>query len=480
MTILKFSRKTLSVFVAAVFTVTSVYANSSNSVDAGNVYKSSRKTNDLKTIVSQEKARLRRKLSSKGYTVADGFTNAPRDLGSETAVEELYVAFKEAFALAVVNLIMEETKAKLASNLKAGSGSNLGSDPSRAEQCKAEFIRKEKAEEARKKAYEDSALGALERISENFTEKDVIEDQNATTASNEELSKLIACQVRFKAKEIKNTLEKSVSGDIFGVRLMDTRLSVQSGEIGVIVGRSPESAKDAGILAGQKKAAKPNPEAYDETYTKVQEMIANYESENREPPFGIFGVKGFRISGGEMVYVGFGTAIQKQSTDELDSISNSLSAELADTKALAALLEFSYMTASSDFKAEVDHVIEKVINETLDMAKQGEKVDFTSSLERQLRATLTRDVSMQARGFIKAPQSIDNSAWNGGDYYPDFYLSAWAWSPSLMTNAMSKHDAMNAAYEEGKRTGGNSSSSAGSSRGSVAPGVKSFKVQEDW
>lgn len=479
---MKLNNKICVALAALLLSATAVYPSSPNSSDTGKAYKSSRKADDMRSVLSKKKRLLRAKLASKGYRIADAFTQAPKNLNSETAVEEMYLAFKEAYAKAVTNLILEETQASITSDLKSHRESSQGAKASNAAQCKKEYLAKQAALERAENRYNSSDVGktlsVVERIANKFAPQDgVTEEEKTKEEGKKALNTLIQCEAKIPHTNIQNTLTKNMSGDVFGVRIMDTVLNLNKGEIGVIIGRSPESSKDAGILKEQNKAAKSLPNAYDEVSNRVMVMIDEYEKENREPPFGIFGVRGFRLSNGEMAYVGFGTAIQNEAMDELDSNANALAADLADTKAMAALVEFSYMTASSQSRSEIKKTIEKTITETLDMSKNGEKTDFHSRLESRMRAVMKQDLSARSQGFLKAPQNIDNSAWNGGDMYPDFYLSAWAWSPSLMTNATRQHQNFENAYEDGKRGSMGVVSGSGSQ---TQPGIKSFKVKEDW
>lgn len=455
-------------------------ANSTNSVDSGKEYKSSRKTNDLNTKLSIKQREYTRMLNSKGYKIASGSTAASGDFNSETAVDDLYMSFKEAYVIAVTNLLLQETQGYIGSTFKSKTGTNAGSKQSNAQKCISEYELEQERLKKEKEEWDKSFLGTVERIADKFSDQDIAKkEKEISDKENDSLNKMIECSTPFIAKQLEIALNKSVEGGVYGVRIMETLLDIEKKTIGVIVGRSPGSAKDAGILKGQNPVAKPLPTALEEVISKTMEKIDNYEKENREPPFGMFGVQGIKLSNGEMAYISFGTALQKEVISEMDSNSNSLALELADTKSLAALVEFSYMTASSQFQAEMKKVVEEVTTEILDMAKKGKKVNFSTVLNKKLSSTLTRNLQADAEGFLKSPQQIDNSAWSGGDKYPDFYLSVWAWSPSLMTNATRSHESFENAYEEGKTKNDIIEENVIPTK-PVEKGIKSYKIEQDW
>jgi hypothetical protein len=280
-----------------------------------------------------------------------------------------------------------------------------------------------------------------------------------------------------KAKELKNSLSKAISGGVFGIRVMETLVDINNGRIGVIIGRSPDTTRDAGQLRAQNLVAKPLPTAFEEAIELSNAIVSAYEGMMQEPPFGLMGVRGKRLSNGEIVYFGYGTAMQKAAMDEVDDMENSLAIETAQTKALSALNEFSYMSAESRFSYDFEKVVEKVISETLDMAEQGKVVNIEHSLKKELRAMASRQLSAQASGFLKNPQEIETSPWSGGEQYPDFYLSIYAWSPSIMTNASQSHDRIVSGYAEGQRR---SDGVPAASSPTPKSGVKAFRLNEDW
>lgn len=438
-----------------------------------------RKNDDITTMISKRVNQLRSETGGR-YSIASGDTEVSRDLTSETMVEEYYAAYKEAYALGIAKLIMQETRARISSELKSTTGGNLGSDKSSAQECASNYVREQDRLERERVDYERSFLGTAERILDKiFTEDD---SHQKTTAldnkENDELTNYIVCEAKQNIKNLELTLGKGINGSTAGVRVMDTLVDLNNGRMAVVVGRSAETATDAGRLRAQNKVAKPLETAFSEAIKHTNVIIDSYQSMTNEPPFGILGVRGKRLSNGEMAYFGFGSAIQKEVRDEIDSTENSLAIELSQTKALAALNEFAFISASSDFSYEFDKVIEKVLKETLDMAKHGEKVDVQKLLNKELRATMSRDLSAKAKGFLENPQEMETSAWSGGESYPDFYMSVYAWSPSIMTNAAAQHVDLENAYRDGQRPDPVSSDTSGTLK--APEGVKSFKVKEDW
>jgi len=479
--------KNIAVTSVALLFVASLAAHAQ---DASAQYKSSRKANDIQTMLSASVRELRRATRKQNYMLASASTEFvdDADMNTEAAVERVNIQQKEAFALAVANLVLQETKIKVSDTFKSKTGSGLGNDPSNADQCAADYLKEQKKAEKKKREFDESFLGTMERIAGKFSDKEVEQElAKAEEIENEALNKMIVCTAKEKAKELSNTLKTAVKGGTAGVRIMDTLIGKDStgqNRIGMVVGRSRETVADAGILAGAKKVLKPIPNVIEAAYDYSDALLKDYEEKNQEPPFGVFGVRGKRVTNpndptqSEMVYFGYGTAIQKESQDVFGNIDNSMSIAQADARAQAALQQFAYMSASREFSNEIDRVLEKVIDETLDMAKRGEKVDFQQKINDSFRSVISQDMTLKSEGFLSAPQQIDSAAYGGAGIYPDFYLSVWAWSPSMMTEAMNNHDSFEKAYRDAKA--GVPAAGSGGSKLKQSDGVKSYRLNEDW
>lgn len=435
-----------------------------------------RKEDNFITVLQKRLSEFKRnpKIRKKRYKLASGSTEAPANVFTDTGIDEFYVAFKEAYALAAVNMIMQDTRVKAAADLKSTTANSKGANPSEKDRCVKEFEQSESEQQRKQEEYDRSlAKGVRDGL---FAIAGKEDPTSQPSEDPESLNKLITCQAKFAAKELKLTLKKNTSGSIYGLRVMTTM--VKDGRIGVIVGRSRESATSAGQLAAQNAA--PKGKALADVDLEIEDavyaLVDKYMASNFEPPFGVIGLRGVELSNGEMAYVGFGSGLQTDAVDEMDDIANSMEMEAAGAKAIAAFIEFAYMTASSDFSYEVDKAIERVIDEVIDMAQRGETVDIKDRLQKTLTATMKRNLSTSARGFLSNPTPIFTEAYSGGEDYPDFYLSAVAWSPSLMRYQMDLYGEAQSGYEEGKTPVNNRKAPQKRGEGDV----KEYTLDEDW
>ncbi len=428
-------------------------------VDAVEDYQSFEIENDSTNI-------LQDRLSELGlppdYRVGTATVRLPDDMTSNTAIQEQVVFFREGFFGAIVDLISRETADSLMSEFKASTTNNLGDLPSNVSKCVADFER-EMAERKRKdEEFKRSGWGTVERI---------FADKKSEDAEPAPVDMMIQCSTDIPQKQLNDIINRVSGGSAVGVRVIDIIPNPERNEQTILVGRSNESARDAGILRSMRDIQNPIPGMEGLARQAVEEMVKNYQSEHKTSPF-IVGTQGFRIQD-EMVYVGFSVATRNPGNDESTVYQNQQSRDVGGAYARTFLNEFAHVSANQ----EVSNVFEKAkgesITETLDMAKQGKSVKFEQALMDKIKATGITNLQASAIGKLDSAAQVFQKAYRGSGT-PDFYLTAVAWSPSIQTNAHEGRRAANDAYMDGQRSGGNNSTSNGS-RSS-----KPRTIKQDW
>jgi len=395
------------------------------------------------------------------YQIAGGLGTITGDKNSQTYLDDLYLGYRQAIADAYVKLVIKKTGVQLKDKFTSDDKKVKGHRPSNANQCRKKFIYH--AEQAE---YDNnSLLGILK----NKLKGENQPDENAADGFDE----IIKCDAIGDTRKTSAMVGQIASGSLSGIRVFET--FIKGNSIAVIIGNNPDTNQIAGALKQQRQPSKINLNVEQEVDSIVKKWISDFEKAQQGPPFGLIGTRMKKLSNGEWLVVGIGVSQMEGGNDEMSAWSNTMSIEGAQTLALNELNRFAYSSISRKYATQVEKTVNEVITETLNMSKNGEKESISERMESALRNIMTRNIVQESKNFIRSPYDAYGAEYSGGNGAPfDFYLSVYAWSPSLMELQSRRGKANDRAFEGGKRSSNSSRQNSGQGE------MRSYRLDEDW
>jgi len=424
-----------------------------------------KKEGSVSTILSEKIRDLRKDISNtlgvNSYQISGGMGTITGDKGSQIYLDDLYLGYRQAMAAAYVKLVMQKAGVQLMDEFKSDEQKIKGHRPSNADQCRKKFI----SDKEQKKDDDNSFLGILKNKLIGKKEQD--------EKDKEKFDEIIKCDAIGDSRETGVKVGKIASGSLSGIRVFET--FIKGNTIAVIIGSNSETNQIAGALKQQRTPSKINLNVEQEVDDIVEKWLSEFEKAQQGPPFGMIGTRMKKLSNGEWLVVGIGVAQMEEENDEMSAWSNSMSIEGAQTLALNELNRFAYASISSKYATEIEKTVNNVITDTLNMSKNGEKESISERMENALRKIMTRKINQESKNFIRSPYDAYGAEYLGGNGAPfDFYLSIYAWSPSLMELQSRRGKANDRAFEQGKRSGNLKRHNAGQGE------VRSYRLNEDW
>lgn len=423
-------------------------------------------SDELEDILDQYVADQDIFLTSKGknYQMAYGLAEVNGSVGTESYVLALESAYSLALNEAYGNLAREIGAERISKEVSTTVKNTVGDKTAFMSECEEKIEDREKATVAG-----GYAGGVLATISA-FTGVDIGDSIESLSTG------VIECSDLLDARQV-TQLQKSTVEDVFtGTRVFQT--VILDSQIGVVVGYSPDTAEVAAILANQNTAARPLPTAKQEVREWVESQVANQSGSK----LGLFGSRMKRLSNGEWAVIGFAVAPHFQTAESggiLDRQKNKSMRNQSKLSARSELSKFANLSITySEENKQVDsntRTLEQVLNNKGNETKSSKEV-LDSVLASQMTALSNSSSSLELRGA----SSVFSKKIDDEELGVSFYLSAHAWSPSMLANINQFSSAVNASVERGSVTTG-SETMAKEEKSQGSNGYRSMPVlTEDW
>jgi len=216
---------------------------------------------------------------------------------------------------------------------------------------------------------------------------------------------------------------QSISKVLSGGRVWASTIS--NNQLAIILMRSNDTAAVASSLKNQVSPSKVNINALEEISLKVENDL------NRNPkiPQGVVGTRLKKLSNGEWAIYAFGASQTTQSSDDfmagLGSITDS---DQASSNSLSELTRFSELNIDfSRFASSVSDVTE---TKRIEVNLTKDRVNVKTSRDRIVGSIIESSFSTSSELNLVGAEQIYLKKHNINGM--SFYLSAYAWSPSIM------------------------------------------------
>lgn len=384
------------------------------------------------------------------YSVAYGIGSLDTtDKSSSRYVDSVTAAYKQALIDAYVRL----------SHQINPDGLNVTtSDDTTMKAAKGDFFRDSEIEKCRTEAYDTyqrqqrktqeaqeasgSLLGAITaRIRGDVPEKK--DDQSKKEEKPEDF--IHSCFVdgpSFTQEGIETTQIEDV---LSGGRVWAT--VVHKDKLGLILVRSSETAEVASVLKNQLEPASINMQAIPELLERINTELAQYEG----IPQGVVGTRMLRLSNREWAIYAYGAAqtIGQSGGGFMDSVMEGEDILNAQQEAVAELSRFSGL--SIDFNRTKDELRQVKQRWRIDCNVTKDRCDRKMDEEQTFGAILNTAFSSSSELKLVGSETIFTKEFTDGQLH--YYLTAQAWSPSIMAKNMNKRRVQDSAAENAARGG---------------------------
>ena len=397
--------------------------------------------------------------SGKNYHMAYGIAGIAGAKGSTAYVTSVNTAYQFALAQAYAQLASELG----AEMISAETSVNVTSTGGPAEALVADC--EERAEAAKQDAeanesFVDVVKGAIRSLSSSDEEK----------AAQSKLDSVIKCTATTDRRLITDLVSRAVNDSFSGARIVQS--VIHEGQIGVIIGLSSDTAEVAGILSSQQSSAKTNLAAK----TEIQQWVRTQLAAQAGSVLGLVGSRMTKLSNGEWAVIGFGIApaSERTASNVMNSSRTQSERKISETNAIRELARFSNMAIAHKLdqstKDDTKHSVKRLIDDGNDTVSQLQENVVISQLEQAYKTQTTLRLKGASKIYAKK-YSDDGSG-------VDFYLTAYAWSPSMLSAAQQFRAAGNAAFDKGRSGGANIGAST---QGKATGSARSAPViSEDW
>tara|TARA_R110001592_G_scaffold1874_14_gene11430 strand:- start:15015 stop:16364 length:1350 start_codon:yes stop_codon:yes gene_type:complete len=395
----------------------------------------------------------------KKYHMAYGIAGIAGAQGTTAYVTSVNTAYQFALAQAYAQLASELG----AEMISAETSVNVTSTGGPAEALVADCEQQHKTAQESAKA-DESLMDVVKGAIRSFTSTD------QEKAKQSKLESVINCTSTTDRRLITDVVSRSVNDSFSGARIVQS--VIHQGQLGIIIGLSAETAEVAGILSAQQSSATTNLGAK----TEIQKWVRAQLDAQTGSVLGLVGSRMTKLSNGEWAIVGFGIApaSEPSSSNVMNSSRMQSERKISETNAIRELARFSNMAVAhkvdQSTKDDTHAYVQKHIEDGNTSVSQLQKNVIMSQLTQAYNTQTT--LRLKGASKIYAKKYSDDGSGVG------FYLTAYAWSPSMLSAAQQFRQESSSAFDKGNSTSGNLSAP---SQGKAVGNTQSAPViSEDW
>ncbi|MBB3048876.1 hypothetical protein FHR99_003150 [Litorivivens lipolytica] len=418
---------------------------------------------DLYDALDAYKIEMENELLQRGknYRLAYGVAGIAGAQGSTAYVTSINTAYQFALAQAYTQLANELGADLIAAETGIQTTSTGGPAEALLASCESDH----KAAKAAAQA-DESFLDVVKGAIRNFTTSD------EEKAEKRKLDSVIECSSTVDRRLITDVLSRSVSDAFSGARIVQT--AVHNGQMAVVVGLSPDTAEVAGVLSGQRGAAQTNPGARAEIAQWIQEQMSNQPGSM----LGMVGTRMTKLSNGEWAVIGFGLAPASESGGSSILNSNRMQSErkMAENNAARELARFANMSLDHSLNQSVRDDTHVQVKKRI----EGDSETISQAQESVVISQLNQNFNTQSVLKLKGASKLYAKKVSDEAAGVDFYLTAYAWSPSMLSSAENFRAQTAEAFQAGKTSGGNRQGARASSATATGNVTSNPRIQEDW
>lgn len=398
----------------------------------------------------------------KAYRFAYGVAGIAGAEGTSAYVNSINTAYQMALGNAYTQLARELGTERIKASTSVASKSTDGGHAEQVGDC----ADKKKAADKAAAKDKDSWNNVLKSYVKGMTS-----DESESSASTEEEA-VYECAAVLDKREIADIMARSVSDAFAGARIVES--VVHEGALGVVIAVSPDTAVVAGVLAAQNPASNPNPAAFNELKTWLDGQL----NAQTGSVIGLVGTRMTLLSNGEWGLVGFGVAPASEVAGNSILGHNRASNDRATSENNAAreLSRFAGMSIDFNTKQETVDYTRKTVTKQL----SGDNEKLVYAQDSAISRVVETSFNTQTQLDLKGARRIKSQRFPASGTTPAFYLTAYAWSPSLLAMATNFRDQMEASFDKGVQ-GDKKALSAPHADGEPSGSTNSAPViNEDW
>lgn len=419
----------------------------------------------LDDILDAKTLALNVELADKGYRVVYGVAGINGTDGTSSYVNGINTAYQLALANAYTQMGRELGTERIKAATSARIGSYDGPSESLVEHCEDQL----EAEQQAQKAEDESFTALAKNVLKAFAGSDSNESADKRNSETESVYK---CSAILDKREIEDIVSRSLADVFSGARVIDT--VIHEGRFGLILGVSNDTAEVAGMLAAQSPASNPNADAFKET----QAWISGQLESQTGSVIGLLGTRMKRLSNGEWALVGFGVAPASKVSGSSVFQSNRSATDRSTAEAYAARELSRFASMSVDFRDEVrtKDIARKTV--TKELRSDSDKLVHAQDAEiaRAVNTSFDTTTSLD----LKGAQRVMTRHYKATETAPAFYLSVYAWSPSLLALSQDFRGGLERSFEAGKSGSTTNKSSPSTEGGSTGSTTSAPAIHEDW
>ncbi|CAA0117957.1 hypothetical protein [Zhongshania aliphaticivorans] len=395
----------------------------------------------------------------KNYHMAYGIAGIAGAKGSTAYVTSVNTAYQFALAQAYAQLAGELGAEMISAETSVNVTSTGGPAEALVADCEEQH-KVAKQDTQTNESFLDVVKGAIRSLTSSDEEK----------AEKSKLESIIDCTSTTDRRLITDVVSRSVNDSFSGARIVQS--VIHQGQLGVIIGLSSETAEVAGVLSSQQSSAKTNLGAKAE----IQQWVRNQLDAQTGSVLGLVGSRMTKLSNGEWAVVGFGIApaSEPSASNVMNSSRIQSERKISETNAIRELARFSNMAVAHKLdqstKDDTHAYVQKHIEDGSSTVSQLQKNVILSQLEQAYKTQTT----LRLKGASKVVAKKYSDDGSG----VDFYLTAYAWSPSMLSAAEQFRSETSSAFDKGKS---GSTSVSVSGQGKSTGNTQSAPViSEDW
>lgn len=231
------------------------------------------------------------------------------------------------------------------------------------------------------------------------------------------------CEYEGQKFQQTETQNESISEVLSGGRVWASAIS--NGQLAIILMRSNETAAVASSLKNQVPPSNVNINALDELSLKIQNDLKL----NPEIPQGLVGTRLKKLSNGEWAIYSFGASQTTQSSDDfMSGLGGITDSDQATSNSLSELTRFSELNI--DFSKFVSSIRDVKQTKLVEVNVTKDRVKMSTRQDQIVGSIIESSFSTSSELNLVGAEQIylQKHDVNG----VSFYLSAYAWSPSIM------------------------------------------------
>jgi hypothetical protein len=413
----------------------------------------------LADVLSEYSLAAETDLNSQGkaYRFAYGVSAVSGTPGTSTYVVSLNASFQQALASAYTNLARTLGTDNIISESSASSIDTTGTPEDVMAECERNKAKTGGAAE------EKSMLSLVKGALTAFIDSKEGKDSN-------KLANVIRCTEITDQRIIEDAIDRGIDDAFSGARVVQTVL--HNNYVGVVIAFSPDTSRVAGIITSQQPVSNPLVTARKEIIDWVNDQMASHTGSS----LGLIGSRLFKLSNGEWAIVGFGVSSAADgalSGSVLGQQKLITQRNAAQTAAARELARFANSTISSRSKEKITDASTAITTKTEADGVDRIETKIVSSILSRSESIERTSSSLRLKGAVNVYSKRMTDSSTG----TDFYLSAHAWSPSMMSSAINFRASADESFRQGQRAVSGNVKSGGDSQ--VKPTSVPI-IEQDW